>query len=260
MNRQQVIALITATILFLILFFGFDTIPSEQKSLEKSRQLSIETTSVANLIKEATPNIDKSKFSMIEAMNLDLKNTGTDTLKKIETLKSLSGLWYEIGYPAIAGSYAQDIAEIVKTGDAWSIAGTTFAICVKNAEEEKTKEFCSKRAIKSFENAISLAPEDIEPRINLAICYVDNPDKDNPMQGILMLIDLNTKYPNTVLVLNQLGKLALQTNQTEKALERLEKSIEIEPENKNTICLLADAYRQSGNQAKADEYHNKCVN
>ncbi|HRO73971.1 MAG TPA: hypothetical protein PK611_09900, partial [Saprospiraceae bacterium] len=165
MNKQQIIALGAASVLFLILFFGFDIIPEKQKELEKSRMLKIESTSVDNLIKAAFKELDKSKSSMIEAMNHDLEKTGTDTIKRIELLKSISGIWYESKFPAIAGSYAQEIAELVKSEESWSIAGTTYAICVKNATEEKTKEFCSKRAIQSFEKAISLAPDAIEPRI-----------------------------------------------------------------------------------------------
>lgn len=47
-------------------------------------------------------------------MNLDLEKSGLDTLKKLEILKSLSGTWYDMGYPSIAGSYAEDIAVIQK--------------------------------------------------------------------------------------------------------------------------------------------------
>ncbi|MBK8625108.1 MAG: hypothetical protein IPN86_05985 [Saprospiraceae bacterium] len=260
MKQSQIIVLTGATILFLILYFGFDTIPPKQKSLEKSRVNNIEATSVANLISEATPKLSKEQKTVLDAINLDLEKIGADTIKRIEMLKSLSGTWYDFGYPAIAGTFAEEIASFVKTEESWSMAGTTFAICVKNANDEKIKDFCSKRAIKTFENAISLAPDKIEPRINLAICYVDNPTKDSPMQGILMLRELNSKYPQNVPVLNQLGKLALQTNQTEKALERLEAAIALEPKNMNTICLLATAYSNAGNEAKANEYKNKCVN
>ena len=260
MQKQQYIAVASALVLFLLLYFGFDTIPPKQKSLEKSRALNIETTSVTNLIKEASVKLDKSQSSIIEAINLDLQKSATDTIKRVNVLKSLSGTWYDFGYPAIAGSYAEEIATIIKDEASWSMAGTTYAICVKNSQDEKVKSFCSKRAVKAFESAISLAPEKIEPRINLAICYVDNPSQDNPMQGILMLRELNTKYPQSVPVLNQLGKLALQTNQIEKALERLEAAIALEPENKNTICLLATAYKNAGDQAKSNEYQKKCVN
>ena len=260
MSKYQIFTITGAILLFLFLYFCFDTIPNKQKNLEKSRMMNIESTGISNLIKDAYANIDAEQKSIIDAMNLDLEKSGSDSLKKIQILKSLSGTWYDLGFPSIAGSYAEDIAVIQKTETSWSMAGTTYAICVKNTDDGKIKDFCAKRAIKAFESAISINPESIEHRINLAICYVDQPNQDNPMQGILMLRDLNTKYPENVAVLNQLGKLALQTNQTEKALERLEAAIKLEPANKNTICLLATAYKNAGNDAKANEYQNKCVN
>lgn len=260
MNKSQIFVITGALLLFLLLYLGFDTTPPKLKSLEKSRNLNIESTSVSNLIKDATPKLNKEQKSIVDAINLDLENSGKDSIKRMEILKSLSGTWYDLGYPSIAGTYAEEIANMQKSEDAWSVTGTTYALCVKNETDQKIKNFCSKRAIKAFESAISLAPQKIEPRINLAICFVDNPDQNNPMQGILMLRELNTKYPENVAVLNQLGKLALQTNQIDKALARLEAAISLEPDNMNTICLLASAYSDAGNEAKANEYKKKCVN
>ena len=260
MNRNQILLLVGGVLLFVVLYFGFDIIPQKSKDLEKSRSLNIESTSINNLLKDAMATLDAQQKSIIEAINLDIQKASNDTVARIERIKSLSGTWYEFGFPAISGSYAEDIANMLKTDESWSIAGTTYAICVKNSEDPKVKDFCSKRAVKAFENAISIAPDNIDHRINLAICYVDNPMQDNPMQGILMLRELNTKNPENVAVLNQLGKLAIQTNQNERALERLETAIGLEPENQTTICLLATAYKNIGNTAKADEFSNKCVN
>lgn len=260
MNRNQILLLVGGVLLFVVLYFGFDIIPQKSKDLEKSRSLNIESTGINNLLKDAMATLDAQQKSIIEAINLDVQKSSNDTVARIERIKSLSGTWYEFGFPAISGSYAEDIANMLKTDESWSIAGTTYAICVKNSKDPKVKDFCSKRAVKAFENAISIAPDNIDHRINLAICFVDNPMQDNPMQGILMLRELNTKNPENVAVLNQLGKLAIQTNQNERALERLETAIGLEPENQTTICLLATAYKNIGNTAKADEFSNKCVN
>lgn len=257
MNKKQIIIITGGLLLFAFLYFGFDKVPPKQKALEKSGSLNVESTGLTNLLKDALPRLDNQSKSIIEAMNLDLNANVTDTLKKIEILKSLSGTWYELGYPEISGIYAEDISEMDKTAQSWSITGTTFALCVKNNDKEKVRDFCSKRAIKAFENAISIQPDVVDHRINLAICYVDNPLEDNPMQGILMLRDLSEKYPENVSVLNQLARLALQTNQIDRAIQRLETALDIEPDNNNTICLLARAYRSAGNE-KAQEFEEKC--
>ena len=73
-----------------------------------------------------------------------------------------------------------------------------------------------------------------------------------------MLLKLNENNPDNVQVLNQLARLGLRTNQTEKAILRLKKAINLEPENNNSICLLAQAYAQAGNETKAKEFQNKC--
>jgi tetratricopeptide (TPR) repeat protein len=260
MNRNQIFIVLGAVLLLSILYFAFDKLPPKQRDLEKSRLLNIEATGLTNLVNDAMPQLDAEQKTIIEAIKMDIEKSGADTLKKIERLKSMAGTWYEFGFPSISGTYAEEIANLEKTDISWSMTGTTFALCVKNAKDEKEKEFCSKRAIKAFENAISISPDNVDARINLAICYVDKPLQDDPMKGILMLRDLSTKYPQNVAVLNQLAKLAVQTNQFDKALSRLESALLIEPENQTTICLIATVYKQLGNEVKANEFGAKCVN
>lgn len=260
MRKNQIIVILSSILLFLILYFGFDKVPPKQKILEKSRINNIESTGITNLTQEAESKLNDEKKNIIKAIQLDLEKSGNDTLKRIQILQTLSGTWFELGFPAISGFYAEEIALIEKTEESWSLAGTTYSICVKKTEDNKTKDFCSKRAIKAFENAISIEPEKVEPRVNLAICYIDNPLANNPMQGVLMLRELNVKHPENVGILNQLGRLALETNQTEKAIERLETAIKLDPKNNNTICLLAQAYLNAGFGDKAKLYQNKCVN
>ncbi len=257
MQKQQYIAIGIGTLVLLLLYFGMDTVPPKQKELEKSRALSIEMTGNQNVIDLAFKNLSKEKQSIIDALQLDVDNASTDSLK-IERLKILASSWYEMGSPAVSAIYAEQIAEKENTEPSWSIAGTTFMLCARDESDQKTRDFCSKRALKSFEMAISLAPDKVEPKINQALVFVDNPEKDNPMKGILMLRELQQKYPQNTSVLNQLATLAIKTNQIDKALERLEESYKIDPSNMNTICLLAEVYTLAGNEQKAAMFRDMC--
>lgn len=89
MNRNQIWVIAGACILFLILYLGFEITPPKQKSLEKSRALNIEATSVNNLILEA--NLDADKKSMIDAINLDIQKSEGDSIKKIGLAKITFG-------------------------------------------------------------------------------------------------------------------------------------------------------------------------
>jgi tetratricopeptide (TPR) repeat protein len=260
MKSTQIATIAAAILLFLVLYLGFDKVPPSGRDLEKSRKLQMESTSVSNLIREASVGMSAEQKSMIEALDLDLSKVGTDTVKMLRILETLAGTWYNAGFASISGNYAEEIAKIQKTEASWSIAGTTYALCMNQNESEKIRNFCFKRAINAFERAISIDPAKIEPRINLAVCYTDFPLPDDPMKGILMLRELNQSNPGNVQVLNQLGRLALKTNQFERAIERLEEAYRIDPTNKNTICLLADAYKNVGNENKASDFEKKCLN
>lgn len=257
MGKKQYLAIAVSIILVILLYFGVDTIPPKQKEIEKSRSLQIEVTGTQNIIDQALKEIGDDKVSVIEALNLEVEKSEGDTAK-VKNIKVLASAWYELGHPAVSAIYAENIAKIENTEPAWSIAGTTYMIGARASTDEKIKNFCSKRALQAFEMAISLDGEKIEPKINQALVYTDNPDKDNPMKGILMLRELAERYPKNTSVLNQLGALALKTGQIEKALERLLSSYSIEPENKNTLCLLAEAYEMAGDNNKAETFRQKC--
>lgn len=257
MNSTQKSTIGFFLILFAVLYFGFDTKPSDHKLIEKSRALKMSSTDVSILKREAADKLSNAQISRIEILNAQLKSA-TDTLDKVSFMKELSGAWYEFGHPAIAGSYAEEIATIEDTDDAWGITATTYAIGIGSSDSEKERKFCKEKAMAAFDMAISLDSDEIRHQINKAVTLADHPDEDNPMKGILQLLDLNKRYPDNVSVINQLAKLGMETNQLDKALERLEKALQLEPNNLTSNCLMADLLTRRNESAIAEEYINKC--
>lgn len=241
--------------LFAALYFGFDKKSSKQKALETSRASQIETTGIQNLLVDAKKSIAAQDLAIIEKINSEASQDTSSTEKLIE----LSSYWYKLGKPVIAGYYAEEIANKKDDFEAWSIAGTTYIIGMNSEKDQKNKLFARNRAINCLEKAISLNPNDVDSQTNLALIYVEMPDK-NPMQGILMLRDLNEKYPTNVGVLTQLGKLSLRTNQIDNAIKRLSQAVQVEPNNKMVNCLLVEAYSKAGNTAMAEKHNKYCIN
>ncbi len=257
MTQQQYILIGSVSILFLILYFACETKPPGQQQVEQTRLLQAEATDVNLLIREAHDKLPASQVSTIQAIQQELSQTSGDSAR-VEILQQLSGRWYENGYPAIAGYYAQEIADLEGTEQAWSIAGTTYAICVQRAEEEKVRQFCSQRAVTAFENAISLNPNEVRHQVNLALTYTDAPPANEPMKGVMMLRELEEEFPKSPLVYTSLAKLAIRTGQFERAIQRLTQALEIEPNNLNAICLLGQAHAGAGNAAEAQAFKQQC--
>lgn len=259
MTKLQYIVVGGSLLLFLVLYFGCETKPPGQQQVEQTRMLQTEATDVNILIREAHDKLPVDQLSTLQALEQELKQAENDSLK-VERLKQLSGRWYENGYFAIAGHYAQEIATLEETEQAWSIAGTTYAICVQRSETEKVRTFCHQRAVRAFENAISLDPTNVSNQVNLALTYTEVPPPNEPMKGVMMLRELEQSFPESALVLTSLARLAIKTGQFDRAIQRLNQALELENDNLNAICLLARAHAGAGNQAEAQAYDERCRN
>ncbi|MCK6695710.1 MAG: hypothetical protein L6Q97_26850 [Thermoanaerobaculia bacterium] len=257
MNKAQYLALLAALAVFLALYLGFDTKPPAQKVVERSRSLQGEGTSFESLLDAAKTGLDAGQSAGMLALEQRLEQASSDTAKA-GALKQLSAWWYAQGNLPVAGGFAEQVAELENADTAWSVAGATFYLALSNSQEANIRQYCGAHAVKAFESAISLNPGRVEHRVNLALVYAENPPPENPMQAVVMLRELEQKYPDNASVYNALGRLAIKTGQWERAVERLEKSWSLDKNNPFTPCLLTKAYQGAGKQDKAAEFAALC--
>ena len=239
LSLTQKLSLLASVVLVIVLYFGCERKSPEIRGVEKSRSGQLEATGVQNLIKDARSQINSEQSLLLEELNKSLNATENEA-EKAEILKKISSRWFEFGFPAIAGHYAEEVAKYLDDEESWAIAGTTYAIALNRSDDEKVKSLSFKRAVNAFEHALSINPGNISHKVNIAVCYTDFPPSDNPMQGILMLRELNDQHPENISVLNQLARLAIRTNQIDRAKERLEQALTIDPANKTSNCMMAD--------------------
>lgn len=257
-SKNQLIA-IGIALLTLILLLSLRTKPKDLLSLEKERSLNLQATDPVILRNEAVDMISGATVTRVQILEAQIAEASDDT-KRTELLKELSSVWYNEGQFGLAGSYAEEVAKIEDTDRAWAIAGTSFAQGIKKGNSDKEKQFCLSKALQCLEKAASLAPDIVSHQLNRGILLAENPPQDNPMKGVLLLLDLNKKYPENVPVINNIAKFALQTGQLDRAEERLLTALDLEPDNVSTSCLLAQLYSAKGDKDKSAEFAAKCQN
>jgi tetratricopeptide (TPR) repeat protein len=258
-NKEQILYIAGAILLVLVLYFGFDTKPSSQKVLEKSRALSSREFDISSLEKEAVSGLKPEEKNYLETLESQSANVEVDSVKT-RLLKDLSGFWYTQHQPLLAGMYAKEVADIENTADSWSIAGASFAAALQQKDQgEKKLGFARDEAVECFENAISMEPKVVEHRINQALCYIEFPRQDMPMKGIQMLAGLATSFPDSPLPPYQLARLAVQTGQYEKAAERIEQAMKLDPENSRFACLAVEIYTALNQPEKVEQLKGLCA-
>lgn len=258
MGSKQYAVIAVSVLLVLILFFAFDTIPSEKRDLETSRPADFDNGALIALVESSMASLRDDEAVAFRTLANVIQSSDVDSVR-INALKQMSSSWFSRGAYLPAGYYAEQVAEREATAQAWAIAGSTFAFALTDDETpDDAKRIARDHAVQCFENAISLDPDEVEYRINLAICYVEYPPDDNPMRGIQSLLALNEKHPENTAVMYHLARFGLQTGQYDKAIERLNTAILIDPEQKRLHCLLAEAYSSKGDAENAAEHAAIC--
>ncbi|MBK8490731.1 MAG: hypothetical protein IPL49_07505 [Saprospirales bacterium] len=121
MSKLQIAVLSSALGLFLLLYFTCETKPPAQKALDQSRALTIERTDVSSLLAEAKSRLSTQGTADILTLEGTLEGADSDSTILAATYKSLSSKWYELGEPAIAGYYAEEVANLEESGQAWGL-------------------------------------------------------------------------------------------------------------------------------------------
>jgi len=256
-NKEQAYYIIGAIVLFAVLYFGFDAKPSSQKALEKSRAINTQEYDITTYQAEAKKSLQKDDIEYLDMLEAQVAHAGQDTAR-INTLKQLSGYWYKLKNPVMAGLYAKQIAESESTGTSWSITGTTFASGLQMELDDKLKLFARNQALDAFEKAISLEPGVIDHRVNQALCYIEVPEAGEPMKGIQMLAGLATSYPESAAPPYQLARLAVKTGQYERAQTRIEQALKLEPKDQRIACLAVDIYTALNKPLEANKAAEVC--
>lgn len=245
-----------AIILFLLLYFGGRTKPLNRSQIDKTRALRAESTvDIASLLQSAKENLTSEQLSPLLQLESELENQKSDT-NRVEILKKISSEWNKLTNFALGGYYAEQVAEILGTDEAWSMAGTTYILGGRSTPDESTRTYCINRAITALENAISINPTETAHKINLGLAKTESAQ---PMQGIMLLRGLLEKEPENTAVLMALGQLSIRSGQYDKAIERYQQVIKLEQKHLQAHLGLAQVFQQTDRISEAREMYQKCI-
>lgn len=148
-------------------------------------------------------------------------------------------------------------AEITPTASNWEVAGDRqISVSSNTAYDASFNASLYEEGLKSYQKAIDLDSSNLELQVKLGSAIVDR--SPQPMQGITLLlgvIEQDSMHFNGNLAL---GKFGIISGQYDKAVNRLEKVLSLQPENAEALFLSGEAYSNLGLNKKAISCFSKC--
>jgi tetratricopeptide (TPR) repeat protein len=184
----------------------------------------------------------------------------------------ISRTWNEFGNFAAGGYFAQKVAELKPSGEAWAISGSTYGIAFnKELADVALKKYLGRKAVDALKKAYELEPDSVHYGINEAIMYVELSMVDPkvmPMTGAKKMLELDKKHPDNISINLQLGRLSFnRSGDMQKAIPRFEKVLklaELSKKEEAGLILeahfsLAEAYAKIDEKEKSAFHYKKCI-
>ena len=216
--------------------------------------------------KETTATVSLSKeFDFQEYLLTEKARLGADQQEKINSLEKVQDkqnfqqlivLWDSLKNPLIAAHYSLEYAGVEPTEKNWFAAGIKYYGVAASATDSLIIGEAAKNAEKAFEKVLALNPNNLEAKTALASCYIQI-DQD-VMKGVGMLKEVIEKDSNNVQAIYTLGMLSIQSGQLDKAQQRFEKLVSLQPFNPEFYFYLGEVYAKLGESKKAIATYEKC--
>lgn len=254
MNRKQLALIVGGILLIQLFYFGFDTV-----QLDKEGSVTGGEAIASGVAWDENLN---ASMDVLNAEDRESVEQWMESATKgdIVALKQLSSFWVSKGEWSFGGHYMEEIVALDPTKEHTVAAANTYATGSRETESGDKRTYLRQKAVDMYDQAINQWPGDFSLELEKTLFLINAPDSQSPMQGILALVELSKQYPEEPAVFRHLGRFSIQTGQWDKALERLERAYELDPENKETICLLSTVYKEAGDAKRSAEFSAMCEN
>ncbi len=236
-SKSSIISL--TGLLLIVSLFSLRSIPEQQSAISRLHDKSFEKLSTQ----------DQVEISKIESLN------------SVESLEQLSKKWLAADNPLMAAYEAFKLSNKTGNTNDWLNSGKIALESVNyiqiSGNEESLRNYFLDLASKSYDAVLSKDSENTEAMIGIASCMVNGGGP--PMKGIQILLSIVAQDSANIDVLLQLGEFAIQSGQFDKAVERLQGVLEIDPMNAVALVNMGKALNALGKTEEAQSYMKQAL-
>lgn len=251
--KKQVILASLGILLVFLLFFGFST-TTRQKPIVNTPAKESQLFDIQLFISESKKELAQSQLNFLSNLekNFDSKNANS--------LNLMANFWKDSAQKFIPYAfYLSQVAKLDNSEKSLNFAAQLILSNIRVEHDAAKVDWLSSEAISLFEKAIILNPGNDDLRVGLGSCYVfgkgRNGDPQQTMKGIQELLAVVRKDSTNMKAQLVLGAGGYISGQYDKAIARLTKVVDAQPDNLEAVAFLADAYAASGQNAEAIKWY-----
>jgi outer membrane protein len=238
------IILLAACAIVIWLIFLLPKAVVENESQLKSADSSSNQTSIPSKGHSDIPVTLTFSIKTLRAQYL----AGSPNQKNAIFADSLRSLYTQAGQFDSAAWFGEQAASFFKTTESYLKAGDSYYEAYTFALQPEKQKTMAEKAQFWLGKSIEANPKNLEARTKMAMTYLSS---SSPMKGIQMMREVLAEDPKNEFTLFNMGMLSIQSGQFDRAIERLNELIVVNPNHIQGQLLLGVAYMNKGNKEKA---------
>jgi tetratricopeptide (TPR) repeat protein len=260
MLQKPFLVLGTAVLLAASLFFFTKTVSTKKKLAENTVKAATQDFDFQEYINKQKQSLGAAANKQIEVLEAKLSSQ-TAVNEKVKTYNALASIWKDSANSFEPYAYyISDAAKLENSEKNLTFAARLWLTSIRGEKDEKILAWKTASAIALFEKAIQLNPNNDTLRIDLGSAYIfGKANTGNPqetMKGIQEILTVARKDSTNLRAQLMLGIGGVVSGQYSKAVERLLKVAQLQPNNVEAVAYLADAYAGLKNKAEAVKWYN----
>jgi tetratricopeptide (TPR) repeat protein len=260
------ISLAAAIILIALLYWGGNTVPPRGKNETAMQRPSsaggeapdpgtMKPASVDSIISVSKQQLPRAVADTVSTIENELAAV-RDSSQMAAVFTRLADVWQRHKQFRPAFYYRAKAAKLENSEKSLTFAGQLFLELLEREGDRSLQMWEANEAVAVLEKAVALNGNNEEAKLAMASAYIQGTPE--PMKGVQMLLAITREKPEDVPANLLLGRMSIQSGQFDKAVKRFETVVKVEPENKEALYFLAQAYEGMGNKPKAIELLERC--
>jgi len=200
------------------------------------------------ILNQAKALLDSNQTKKLAFFESALKNNGE---KDTVILDQIGRLWDQAGVYAASAIWFEKKSMIIKSEQGYLDVAYRYFDAFKSTEDSVLKNMMVAKAIANYQLVLELNPSNLNAKTDLGVCYAEG--SSEPMKGILLLREVVAADPNHEMAQFNLAMLSVKSGQLDKAIDRLNTVLKINPKRIDVFFYLGQVYASKGDKAKAIE-------
>lgn len=180
---------------------------------------------------------------------------GAIASQQVQAYESLGKLWQKYKNKPIAAYYFAKSGKLENSEKKLTFAAHLQTEGLKTEQNPNVRQWMAEEAIAAYRQALEINPENDTTRIDLAAIYIEGTGEI--MKGVEQLLAVVKKDPKHIQANIILGRMAVESGQLDKAIERGNTILSVDKENLEAYLFLGEAYKRKGATEQAKKVFNQ---